>query len=48
VDVGSWWLARDYREAIYGIVAGGAMFNGGVWLGMVMVMVELWRPKGKR
>ena len=45
VDVGSWWLARQYREAIYGIVAGGALFNGGVWLGMVMVMLELWRPR---
>lgn len=48
LDVASWWGARHYREFIYGIVAGGAMFNGGVWLAMGMAIVELWRPRLRR
>lgn len=45
VDVGSWWATRYQREFLYGIVVGGAMFNGGIWLSMVMVLIELWRPR---
>ena len=49
VDVGSWWAARHAREFVYGIVIGGALFNGGVWLAMAMTLVELWRPRfGRR
>lgn len=41
----SWWIGRPGRLWVYGIVGGGALFNGGVWLALLMAMVELWRPR---
>ncbi len=48
LDIASWWLTRYYAEFLYTIVAGGAMFNGGVGLAMTMTMIELWRPRFAR
>ncbi|MEZ6234307.1 MAG: hypothetical protein R3B68_08965 [Phycisphaerales bacterium] len=45
----SWWLGKPGRNWVYAIVAGGALFNAGVWLAMSMTLVELWRPRfGKK
>lgn len=48
LDIASWWLTRYQREFLYGIVAGGAMFNAGTALAMLMTFIELWRPRFKR
>lgn len=48
LDIASWWLTRYQREFLYGIVAGGAMFNAGTALAMAMTFIELWRPRFKK
>lgn len=44
IDIGSWWVTRQYVDAAWGIVAGGAMFNIASGLMLVMIALECLRP----
>ncbi|MFZ4575779.1 MAG: hypothetical protein ACOYN0_15395, partial [Phycisphaerales bacterium] len=44
-DIGSWWLAREFESAVYLIIGAGALYNGGVGLILLMLAVELLRPR---
>lgn len=50
LDVGSWWAARWDARFVYTIVAGGALFNFGAVLALLLIFGELWlpRPRGER
>lgn len=48
IDLASWIPARDNGAFIYGIVGGGLMFQAGVALGLVVVIIDLWAPRSTR
>jgi len=44
LDVGGWWVAREYAAAVWAIVIGGGMFNIGSGLALLLILGELWLP----
>ncbi|VAX42825.1 hypothetical protein MNBD_PLANCTO03-2328 [hydrothermal vent metagenome] len=44
-DLGSWIPARQNAAFIYGIVGGGLLFQIGVVLSLVIVVLDLWLPR---
>lgn len=47
-DIGSWWVARELEQAVYVIIGAGAVYNGGVGLVLVSLMIELLKPRIKK
>ncbi len=45
VDLGSWIPARQNAVFIYGIVGGGLVFQVGVVVSLVVVVLDLWLPQ---
>ena len=46
-DLGSWWWARVWSEAVWVIVVGGAVSNGMLVVMAAVVVGDLWWPRGK-
>ncbi len=44
LDIGGWWAARSDPRFVYGIVAGGALFNLGAVVALLLIFGELWLP----
>lgn len=44
VDIGCWWLTRWQADFAWGIIGGGAMFNGGLMLLLTLILLDLLRP----
>lgn len=44
-DIGGWWLARDNVQLAWLVVAGGAVFSGGVTVAGLMVVLDCWLPR---
>ena len=47
LDVGSWIPARANEAFIYAIVVGGFLFQAGVVLSLIIVIADLWLPRGR-
>jgi hypothetical protein len=47
VDIGSWWLTREWIAFAWAIAVGGAIYNGGMVLLGLMVIADLLRPARK-
>lgn len=47
LDIGSWWMTRSIIEFAYLIAGAGAVFNGGLALLGVLVIVDLFMPRKK-
>jgi len=45
LDIGGWWVAREYAVAVWAIVVGGGMFNLGSVMALVLILGELWLPR---
>ena len=45
-DIGGWWLARETASAVGLIVLSGSVYNGGTSLALLLVTIDLWRPRG--
>lgn len=45
-DVGGWWVTREVADAAYMVVAGGAMFNGGIGVLGLLILLDLCMPRG--
>ncbi|MEZ6016324.1 MAG: hypothetical protein R3F49_14500 [Planctomycetota bacterium] len=48
VDLGAWWIARETAGLAWLIVAGGAAHAFGTCALFGLVLLELWRPFGRR
>lgn len=48
VDIGAWWLARETAGLAWLIVGGGAAHALGTCALFALVLIELWRPFGRR
>lgn len=46
-DLASWVPARDHAWLVEVLVVGGAMYQGGLVLALVLVMLDVWWPKGQ-
>lgn len=46
-DVGSWIPARSNEILIYAIAGGGFAFTSGITLSMLIVVVDMWLPRGR-
>ena len=46
-DVASWIPARSNEAFIYAIVGGGLLFQAGVVLSLLVVIADLWLPRGR-
>ena len=46
-DIGGWWLARESASAVGLIVVSGSVYNGGTSLLLLLVTIDLWRPRGR-
>lgn len=44
-DVGGWWLARPYVEAVYLLMVGGGAFCGATGLSLFLILLDLWLPR---
>jgi hypothetical protein len=44
-DLGSWWVARLWSDAVYVIVAGGAAFNVATATLLLLILADLWLPR---
>lgn len=47
VDLASWFLARSNDVFVFTIIAGGVCYVGGTGLSLVLVVLDLWRPRFK-
>ena len=47
-DVGGWLLARGDAMFVYGILAGGALYTAGCGLAVLLVLADIWLPRGNR
>lgn len=47
LDIASWWVAREYAGAVYTIIIGGGMYNGGTVLMIVLIMLDVLLPAKK-
>ncbi len=45
-DLGSWWWARVWSDAVWLIVIGGAISNGMLAVMAAVVLVDVWWPRG--
>ncbi|USN99310.1 MAG: hypothetical protein H6810_01135 [Phycisphaeraceae bacterium] len=48
MDIGSWWLTREYVGFAWAVVAGGGLYNLGVGLLGLLVILDLLAPAGKK
>jgi hypothetical protein len=48
VDLGSWWIAREWAPAVKLIVLGGAAYNASVALSCVLVLLDLVLSASKK
>ena len=48
VDIGSWWLARDNVNFVWGIILGGGLYNGLSGLSLVLILLDMWLPRIRR
>lgn len=46
-DLASWLLAREFAAAIYVIVGAGAVYNIASASFLVIILLELWRPRSR-
>lgn len=46
-DIGSWWAARTSEYFVVVIAVSGAVFNGLSVLVMVVVLADMWWPRGR-
>lgn len=44
LDIGGWWATRWNPSMVYSIIVGGAAFNLGMALALVVVLADLWLP----
>lgn len=47
VDLSCWWIARSWSPAVWGVVAGGALFNGACVLASLVCAWELLLARRK-
>jgi hypothetical protein len=47
LDIGGWWISREYAGFVPMIAIAGAAFNGACGVAMALVVVDAWWP-GKR
>ncbi len=47
-DLASWLIAREFAPAVYVIVGAGAVYNLATAALLVLVFLELWRPRTRR
>lgn len=47
IDLASWIPARGNELFVYGIVGGGFMFQAGVALALLVVIIDLWAPRSR-
>jgi len=47
LDVGGWWATRWNASFVYSIVAGGALYNVGTILAILLTLAELWLPPSR-
>src|ERR1041384_8050057 len=40
VDVGAWWVAREWLPGVWGVIVGGAMYSGSMAVMVVGVVVD--------
>ncbi len=45
VDIGAWWLAPSFPWTVYLIIGGGAIYNLGTGLLLVLIFVSTWLPR---
>lgn len=48
LDIGGWWATRHHAAFVWTIVVGGALFNLGALLALLLTLAELWLPRGAR
>lgn len=46
-DVTAWWLAREYLQFVWVIVAAGGIYLGFSGLAVILLIVDLWLPRGR-
>lgn len=46
-DIGGWWLTREMAEFAYLVVVGGVLYNGGLTVLSVLILLDLCMPKKK-
>lgn len=46
-DLASWLLAREFAGAIYVIVGAGAVYNLASGVMLLLILIELWRPRSR-
>lgn len=44
-DIGSWWLTREWIGFAWAVVVGGGVFNGGIGMLGLLVIVDLLLPR---
>lgn len=45
-DLAAWWLAREYAAFVSVIIGAGAVYNIGSALLMLLILADLWLPRG--
>lgn len=45
VDLASWWLARETSAFVPAILAAGAVYAASTALTLLLILVDLWRPR---
>ncbi len=48
VDLGAWLLTRTWEPGVYLIVGGGFVYQAGMILSLLVVIVDLWLPKSRQ
>lgn len=46
-DIACWWLARTYVSLVYVIVVAGGVYMGFSMLACVILVADLWLPRGR-
>lgn len=44
-DLGGWWLARQYEQAVYMLLVGGAAYIGATGVALLLILLDLWLPR---
>jgi hypothetical protein len=47
-DLASWLIAREFAPAVYVIVGAGAVYNLATAALLVLIVIEVWRPRTRR
>ena len=47
LDIGGWWLTREWIDFAYLIMGAGAVYNGGMTLLGLLVILDVLMPRKK-